>query len=80
LVIERNTEGEYLVPHARKSVYSSNNKALVDANFEALRDELQASTGEDPMARVREELSRPVDQLVRWGLARDGLVVEQDVA
>lgn len=55
LVIEKNAEGEYCVLHEGKLVYSSTNKALADAHFEVLRDELQAATGEDPMARVRAE-------------------------
>jgi hypothetical protein len=55
LAIERNAEGEYQVLHAGELVYSSKNKALADAHFEVLRDELQAATGEDPMARVRAE-------------------------
>jgi hypothetical protein len=55
LVIEKNAEGEYRVLHAGELVYSSKNKTLADAHFEALRDELQAATGEDPMARLRAE-------------------------
>jgi hypothetical protein len=55
LEIEQDSEGEYRVLHAGKLVYSSKNKALADAHFEVLRDELQAATGEDPMARVRAE-------------------------
>jgi hypothetical protein len=55
LVIEKTTEGEYRVLHAGNLVYSSKNKALADAHFEVLRDELQAATGEDPKARVRAE-------------------------
>jgi hypothetical protein len=55
LVIERTIEGEYRVLRSGELVYSSSNKELADAHFEVLRDELQAATGEDPMARVRAE-------------------------
>src|SRR5262245_59186441 len=55
LVLEQGTNGAHHVVHQGKIVYSSQSRTLADAHFELLRDELQAATGEDPLARVRAE-------------------------
>jgi hypothetical protein len=70
-------------PHALSAKLPPTRTCCDDLCFQDY-DEAAAYTVQhltDRYGRVtQEELSRPVDQLVRWGLARDGLVVEQDVA
>jgi len=55
LVLERDADGMYRVIHNGEVECSWANKALADAHFELIRDDLQAATGQDPMAQVRAE-------------------------
>ena len=55
LLIGRSSGGEYRVLYQGKVVHTTGSRAIADAHFEVIRDELQAATGEDPMAKIRAE-------------------------
>jgi hypothetical protein len=57
LLIEQSGQGEYRVVHQGKVVHTSGSRTIADAYFEVILDELQAATGEDPMARIHAEQS-----------------------